>query len=906
MHRTLSHSLLTSLIFSLVLILLVGCADDLRNRRVFDCEGGEVVIRFSVEDVVLTRDGESQDFESIVDHAYLLFYATDASLETDSPVAVARAELDPALPGNLKFKMPMSLEPNTDYQLLAVANADNYVPSGFNNYGEYLEHWCMTSSTSEKQPIHLYSSLRISPANKSSLPMRGVLTGNPVFRFTIDNGAYNVTSSLSFRRMVARIDVANIVQEGFKIESVALCNWRDAVPVAYSNESLGNRFGRIKGSLSEESAAISEESFVIMPVSEGQEIQQLNREIYCFPSIAYNSRLGDEESTALIIKAKYGSDTESTYYRINVGMSGNVSEVKPNTKYLVTIQSVKGRGASSPEEAYRASESLIVLSVVEGWDIEGNAFAMDDNGNFMVLSKGSLAFEGDATENIEVRVLTSRGLNWTADYIDDEAEEPAFVVSKLSDTALAIRPNGENENDSPLTGVCRVSAVTANGNTLTVNISLSQAVKEEKPYEPVIPDNMPFALIPDSYDRVKIDHNNKTIEIDGFDPNCFNSFIDISFNVYINESISEATAINISTTLEWPLEGRVSEDVSLGYTYCKESFGAKGTGKVYSSTGSLVEYSALYKSSITVQKGNPVNISVGAMGPDDPAIVRDITLSANGESIVYNLIIKPRPAIIDDVVLKDDSGNYWLVQDRNVQDSGGDKGQYVGRRQDGSKYQAYNYSHIWVTNLSIPFKFKGERDLLYENSHDIYRGKYYKKISYLSPTSWLNAYVYESGTDSKIVKTSPFYEESNISAWILPNRNILQLWQKCLKVSKLRMYFVSDYPAKNGKNYIPICSYLPYECSSIGNDSSETYGYFFSLDGVNPESINIFYISVDGKVSKFSKDYGNSYYGLSRLVRPLTLPELDNYTKNYLGYESKLKLSLCHPDTYTSEGWIAR
>ncbi|MDE6632610.1 MAG: hypothetical protein K2K23_06390, partial [Muribaculaceae bacterium] len=126
-----------------------GCADDLHNRNIFDCGAGDAVIRFSVENVVLTRDADTQDMESAVDHAYLLFYAEDASIDTGVPISAVRAEEDVDFPGKLKFKMPLRLQPNTDYQLLAIANADNYVPAGFNNFGEYIESWCGKASETE-------------------------------------------------------------------------------------------------------------------------------------------------------------------------------------------------------------------------------------------------------------------------------------------------------------------------------------------------------------------------------------------------------------------------------------------------------------------------------------------------------------------------------------------------------------------------------------------------------------------------------------------------------------------------------------------------------------------------------------------------------------------------------------
>lgn len=891
-------SVITLLVFS-------GCADDLRNRNIFDSGAGDAVIRFSVENVVLTRDGEAQDMESIVDHAYLLFYADDASIDTGVPIAAVRADVDADYPGVLKFKMPLRLQPNTDYQLLAIANADNYVPAGFNNFGEYLESWYGKSSETEYSPMLLYRSVPITTGLVENLPMSGGVVGNSIFRFSMDNGAYNVSASLSFRRKVARIDVANIVKEGFKVEGVLLCNWRDAVVASSSDTMLGDRAGSVHGVFSADD--VSDDKFIMMPDADDSGIQQLNKMLYCFPSISYDSYMGDNESTALIIKAKYGSDAQSTYYRINVGLDGNVSKVKANTKYLVTIQSVKGSGAPTPEEAYTASESPIVLSVVEDWDLEGSNFAMDDNGNFIVVSRSSIEFEGNVTDNIEIGVLTSKGLSWTAEYIpDNEESTSAFNVTSISNS-IFIGPKSTNETDNAFSGKCRVSAITSYGDNLIVDVALTQKVAEDIPFEPVIPEDMPFALIPDSYDRVKIDHENRTIEIDGFDPDCFNSFIDIPFKVYINESESDVSEVTVTSTLEWPLEGRISTNESNGYTYCQETF--TSLGKVYSPYGSLTTIEKI-SSSLRLQDKDVFYISVGAMGPDDPAIVnRKIELTANGESITYALTIQPRPAIIDDVVLIDSSGEALLVQDRNIQDS--TSMIYVG--EDGKKYQAYNYSRITSNiKINIPFKFSAKDINIDEEFHLSCQGMHYTIINKnnIGTTDkqdgdrfiWLKRI-----SDDLVNKTSPFFESDNFEAWILPNEFDMETMRSKVKVSKMRMYFVSDVPVKSGKKDIPVCCYLPYLCLSIGDLSNMTNGYYFSEDGSIPTSIKIFYFDRQYAKCEDPEKVVNYSPGYVRLVRRLTSEELISYKNNYLGYGSQPhKLILCHPDTYTSEGWLAK
>ncbi|MDE6740997.1 MAG: hypothetical protein K2J58_01550, partial [Muribaculaceae bacterium] len=479
----------------LIALFAIGCADDLRNRTLSDVGEGEVQVLFSIEGIYTTKAEGGEEMESRISHAYLLFYPSDISIEEAVPLAYVRADVSETDPSTLTFKMPLQLLPDTDYRLIAVANADSYVSDVYSSFSDYLAEWS-GKSENEREELCLYRKDPILALNVENLPMRGELQNGAPFRYTIQNGVYQVTSSLTFRRMVARIDVVNIVKAGFTLEGVALCNWRDAVSIISGSQS-----GSVRGVLMDIGEHSYEASFIDVEDKSG--FQQLQSAIYSFPSTVAESGIGDSESTALIIKARYGDDAESSYYRVNVGTNGTRSEVKANSKYLITIQSVKGRGASTPLEAYSASESQLVLSVVEDWDLDGGC-AMDDYGNFIVLSRGTVEFEAKVTDNAEVKVISSKGLSWNVEYIaDNDVSADAFTVAKVS-SSIIISPKGENVTDAPLSGYCRVSALTPQGTSLTVDINLQQKC-DDTPVGPVIPWDMPFALVPLNGERVKID-----------------------------------------------------------------------------------------------------------------------------------------------------------------------------------------------------------------------------------------------------------------------------------------------------------------------------------------------------------------------------------------------------------------
>ena len=913
------QSLIAVMLMVLSLAVACGCADDLHRKDLFDAGGGEVSVSFSVEKVGQTRADASSDIESDIGHAYLRFYSSDSEPESSLPLAAVRAEVDGVDPGALRFKMPLRLQSDTDYRVLAVANADDYVPEGFGSFAEYVQSWSEASSGGGFIPF-LYMADRMDADFVSSLPMRGIVEGGGLFRFSNADGAVHVSASVSFRRLVARIDVHNRVSGGFELEGVALCNWRDAVSLTDDAELLGNGLGNVRGVLADGDADSGSTVFTDVPAFGSDGTQRLERALYCFPSVAYDAGAGDRKSTCLIIKARYGEDAESSYYRVNVGASGNKSEVKANVKYTVAIQSVKGRGAATPEEAYSADESQLVLSVVEDWDLEGS-FAMDEYGNFIVLSSGSLEFEGDREEGSEVKVLSSGGMSLSLAFMpDDEVSEGAFsgtLVEGSPLSAVEVKPTGKNSGDSPLSGTFTVSAATPQGGRLSVDLFVAQMPASAGPDEPAIPSDMPFALIPGSYDRVKIDHEKRTIEIDGFDPDCFNSFIDVPFKVYINESEGDLQFVNISTSLEWPLEGRVSLDHSSQYVYSVGSFGLQR--EVLDGNGSVVSYSTLAVSSCSVRTEDQVYISVGAMGPDDPAIVRAVTISdSKGKEVVYTVTIKPRACIIGDVVLADSNGGNWMIMDRNIQDMEEAKfAAYIGLNDSGVRRQSYNFSDIDRNSpnksdvISIPFKFKEAGGGMFNEAlHELYKGweVLYNSRSKLPDVKlqWLKEYV-----DNDRVY-SPFYNEEELSKWIYPSASMFEFVCRNIRMSKTRMYLISSVEVPDDMGHIPVCCYLPYSYHKFGDLTDYTCGYFTSENGVNIEGLYIAYFDHNSIIaykvsSKVSSNALRTYYGFSRLVRPLTEEELNEYKAEYLGYgEKPHRLTLCHPDTYESSslGWL--
>lgn len=288
------------------------------------------------------------------------------------------------------------------------------------------------------------------------------------------------------------------------------------------------------------------------------------------------------------------------------------------------------------------------------------------------------------------------------------------------------------------------------------------------------------------------------------------------------------------------------------------------------------------------------------------------------------MIIKPCPTIIDDVIISDSQGHNWLIFDRNIQDVSASYSNYIGLNEEGLKYQAYNYTSIPVSSSSntigIPCKFSNAQNTqntqntqMYEDAHKLYMGvwKSLKEKNVLQSSNedqtsslkyqWLQKYKCSNPQNC----TSPFYDDYICEKWQFPTEELLHLCASKIKVSKMRMFLVSEVSVKDRKNKIPVCCYWPFHGSNAYIDLAQitTYGYFAADE--SGELVKIVCLYCDNtKIGTIDSNESKAI-GMSRLVRPLTDDELTNYKQNYLGYGSQThKLILCHPDTYDSPGWL--
>lgn len=438
----------------------------------------------------------------------------------------------------------------------------------------------------------------------------------------------------------------------------------------------------------------------------------------------------------------------------------------------------------------------------------------------------------------------------------------------------------------------------------------------------------PSIIVSSQDPNVSISGNVISIQAFHPEPQYFNSFISVPLQIApdcdvlgISPADAAKLTFDISSDIQWPLEGFIGTKKADGLRYCDNSFmqGSVLTPDIPSGNET---------------KGIPVNstlfVSVGCMAPDDPDIVRKLILSTSfGEDTYtseYEIRIYARPVIIDDVVLEID-GAHWLVCDRNVQISSHvsdlNPGYPLAAPVDHIKSQAYHYGSYKYQK--IPSKFGPDNIIASET--DLHPAS----VGYLFPRTltsaevdavmeeWWRLYLDEDKC------RSPFYTKADISLWTCPKTTQMTgKWPDKLACSKCRLFFVSDVMAADS---IPICCYLPFHvydlganeifsinlpnpASSFNNERSSPSRYMNSATFSNPDnsnnsnSVNVYFCSTGADFKSSTKAIGwtNAARSLKmiRLVRQLSDTELRDYKKNYLGCDGgTLRLKPCHKDTYS-------
>lgn len=475
-----------------------SCAerDELFSCRDLSGETGEGALNIPFEvdgEMPIARGVVSQSHETYLQKTYLLFF--DHSTEGEDCLVGYKAVTVGSGKKVFSFDPPTTLEPDTEYLVLALGNPEHYTSSGATAVKETLDEMIddRTTYIEAQQKLSITYSDPVTKDDPSRMPMWGMYMDNSnmdiPFLFTKDaDGNISVVSGgiFKFSRSICRVDICNLMGHVLDIKCARVVNYNTFG--YYFNDNFTDIRIKEYEPASAPEGDVYTNSKGYMPITqgmnEGSTTQRLEGSLYCFPNMVGTSVVNDQITTALMIAGYYTDpetgvkDDDLTYYRFNLANPGEPQMLKRNYCYRATIKGVKERGADSEEEAYNSSTPIFEYDIDDEWDVSDENFVSDGDGNFLIINRSHLTFQGEASEAdfVELRVSTNPELEWELEWWDVTGNQNSlFNASKLSDQAIKCGPKTTNSTDYVRYGYLRVVATNPRtGKKLSLPIYITQ------------------------------------------------------------------------------------------------------------------------------------------------------------------------------------------------------------------------------------------------------------------------------------------------------------------------------------------------------------------------------------------------------------------------------------------------
>lgn len=458
-------------------IALGGCADEdtaLRGNAP-EAPSREVSIPYQVQGEVLESRGVAAlSHEKKLERAYVMLF-DDRTGEYAGYAAVNV----PAGKRTLSFSLPEQASFDTPYRVLALGNADPYAPDGQVSFATVLDDFSGDYAEA-KRTIEARFAGKMTASTPGLLPMFGTFVNadgeDSTLTFHQEGENQTVVEADSyfyFSRAVVRVDLLNLVGGLLHIEKVRVINERTAGLFFTDGINAG----------SQPEFSVSDAGYVTVTDIENT-TERLTGALYAFPNMVNTTVQNDRVTTALMIAGYYFDtttgeyDSELTYYRFNLANVGEAQLLKRNYMYRATIKGVTRRGASDEQTAYNDAAPIFTYDLDEEWDATGDNVTTDEDGNFLIVNKSHLTFDGEANsaDFVELRVSTNPELEWHAEWVAEAGHSnERFTFEKLSNEAVKCGPTEVNHSEYVLYGYLRIVAVNPkSGKKLELPIYLVQ------------------------------------------------------------------------------------------------------------------------------------------------------------------------------------------------------------------------------------------------------------------------------------------------------------------------------------------------------------------------------------------------------------------------------------------------
>lgn len=481
------RNIINSFFAILSLALAVSCADDIFDISEANGSLNCIEVGYSVDnELEETRGIPANARECRFEEVYALFFEK----EPESRLVATKKFTVRESQKKLSFEPPKELSPDTEYDILLVANAKYYLPDGMTDTESLCGKYLNASRAKVESEFSLACSSAITYRYPELLPMWGKYVANAdseeeipfSYKMTEENGVktYYTVGEFRFSRIVERVDLLNLVPETLDVRWAKVCNYRDK-GLAYIDGFVPGDSGVIP--LENENPDPTPSSPGDYAPAEdveggGQEIKEA---LYAFPNIVQTAVQNDKSTTCLIIAGYYidpntkVKDSNLTYYRFNLANVGEAQLLKRNFVYTAVIKGIKRRGKPTDLEAYNDNIPIFDYNVDDEWQITDENYKTDGKGNFIILSKTHITFTGEqsSADKIELKVSTNPELTWTIEPVTQAGgSNDKFTCQKFTEKSIKAGPISTNDTPYVRFGYYKVVAKNKNPNSTPVNMEL--------------------------------------------------------------------------------------------------------------------------------------------------------------------------------------------------------------------------------------------------------------------------------------------------------------------------------------------------------------------------------------------------------------------------------------------------
>lgn len=439
------HKIQTYLSALILGLLATGCSNDPFDYFGNGSEGGLRVDYLVDGEVKETRSVQAVQDEIKLNSALIFFY----DLNTGEAINYVYTIPTPGM-RTISFDPPSGLSTDTEYNTLVLGNPDEY--TGGESADEFARSIMDLTYDAARVEIMYRRTQAITRGNPGVLPMFGRFVDTSgkspkTFRYSENGELITADGLFFFSRALSRIDLENYVPNTLIVESVKVIN--------YQSTGYPLTEGMRGSDIIDYTHSGSGGWMDVEAPEGGEDNQKLTSALYCFPNIVSASMPDDNVTTALLIKGRYCEakdggtyDTESTYYRFNLQNTGKGQVLSRNYAYRAVIKGVKRRGSKTPDEAVKEHTPVFDYAVTDEWQAADDNAASDDKGNYLIVSKALVTFDGDNDRGsaVMLNVRTNNDLVWTVapDDSDESITNSYFICEKADDSTLRVAPTEAN------------------------------------------------------------------------------------------------------------------------------------------------------------------------------------------------------------------------------------------------------------------------------------------------------------------------------------------------------------------------------------------------------------------------------------------------------------------------------